>query len=119
MRDFAASYQIKSRPTAPQQGWRTMNQTQKNNELFWKTLAIIVFLAAVIGVAASYWVGHCIQESLRGVAHAQELQLKKEQTKMALLEEQDRLLQDKRLKAYVAVQAGLYSPGKRQQIAFR
>jgi hypothetical protein len=120
MRDYAGSYQNKSRAvTVSRQGWRTRSQVKGNSVLFWKTLGIIAVIAAAIGVAASYWVGHRIQESLMEIAHAQELQSQKEQKKMALLDEQISLLQAKRLEAYAAVQVGLYSPGKRQQVGFR
>ncbi len=120
MRDYAASYQIKSRPAGSrcQGGWRTMSRTKDSNTVFWKSLGVIVLLATAIGVAASYWVGHRIQESLTGIAQAQELQSKKEQTRKALLDEQVRLLQAQRLEAFAAVQVGLYSPGKRQQVGF-
>ncbi|MEN8257782.1 MAG: hypothetical protein ABFS09_07970 [Thermodesulfobacteriota bacterium] len=96
-----------------------MHQPKGNSVLFWKTIGIIAVLAAAIGVAASYWVGHRIQESLMEIANAQELQSQKEQTKMAMLDEQVRLLQARRLEAFAAVQVGLYSPGKRQQVGFR
>ena len=120
MRDYAVSYQIKGRSSTVQStGWRTKRQLKGNRILFWKTLGIIAVLVAAIGVAASYWVGHRIQESLMEIAQAQELQKQKEQKKMALLDEQVRLLQAKRLEAYAAVQVGLYSPGKRQQVGFR
>ncbi len=119
MRDFAASYQIKDRRAAPRQGWRAKSQARGNTELFWKTLAIIVFLVAASGVAVSYWLGHCIQESLMGIAQAQEFQVKKEQTRVVLLDEQNRLLQVKRVEAFAAVKVGLYSPGKRQEIGLR
>ena len=119
MRDYAGSYHMKDKSAARRPGWRTASRTKGNNPLFWKTLGFIVFLAAAIGVVASYWVGHCIQESLMGIAHAQDLQIEKKQTQTILLNEQVRLLQVKRLQAYAAVQVGLYSPGKRQQIAFR
>jgi hypothetical protein len=95
-----------------------MAPAKGNNRMFWKTLGVIVLLATAIGVAASYWVGHCIQQSLREISKAQELQSSKEQVRAALRDEQLRLLQSKRLEAYAAVQAGLYSPEKRQQIGF-
>ncbi len=119
MRDYAGSYQERGRCAVRRQSWRAMSQSTANSRLFWKALGVIVLLAAAIGVAASYWVGHCIQESLTGIAQAQELQSKKEQTRTALLDEQVRLLQVQRLEAFAAVQVGLYSPGKRQQIGFR
>ncbi len=120
MRDYAGSYQVRGRSAAVRkQSWRAMSRTKGNSSVFWKTLGIIVLLATAIGVAASYWVGHCIRESLTEIAQAQELQKQKEQKKMALLDEQVRLLQAKRLEAYAAVQVGLYSPGKRQQVGFR
>ncbi len=119
MQDYAGSYQVKGRRIARRQNWRAKSQVQGNSTLFWKTLGVIVLLAAAIGVAASYWVGHCIQESLIGIAHAQELRSTKEQVRTALMDEQDRLLQAQRLEALAAVQVGLYSPGKRQQVGFR
>lgn len=119
MRDYAGNYHMKDRSAARRPGWRTVSRTKGNNPLFCKTLGVIFFLVAVIGVVASYWVGHRIQESLTGITHAQELQIEKKQTQTILLNEQVRLLQVKRLQAYAAVQVGLYSPGERQQIAFR
>lgn len=118
MRDYAGSYQGRGGAVARRQGWRTMGRTKGNTALFWKTLGVLVILAAAIGVAASYWVGHCIQEGLTGMAQAQELKSKKEQVRTALLDEQIRLLQGQRLEAFAAVQVGLYSPDKRQQIGF-
>lgn len=119
MRDYAGSYQGKGRNDARRNGWRTMNQGTGNKMLFWRTLGVVAILAAAIGVAASYWVGHCIQEGLTEIAHAQEVKDQKEQAREALLDEQAHLLQAHRLEAYAAVQVGLYSPGKRQQIGFR
>lgn len=119
MRDYAGSYQVKGRSAGRRQGWRAMGQTKGNSVLFWRSIAIIVLLVAAIGVVASYWVGHCIQQSLVGIAKAQELQGRKQQIQTALLDEQVRLLQEKRLEAFAAVQVGLYSPDKRQQIGFQ
>lgn len=119
MRDYAGSFQGKGRSGTRRQGWRNMNQGTGNKVLFWRTLGVVAILAAAIGVAASYWVGHCIQEGLTEIAHAQEVKGQKEQSKTALLDEQARLLQTHRLEAYAAVQVGLFSPGKRQQIGFR
>jgi hypothetical protein len=118
MQNYAGNYQMKGRRAVPRQGWRAMSQTSGKKDLFWKTLGIMVLIAAAVGVAASYWVGHCIQESLMGIAQAQELQSKKEQARMVLLDEQARLLQVQRLEALAAVQVGLYNPGKRQQVGF-
>lgn len=95
-----------------------MSRTSGNTVLFWKSLGVIMLFAALIGVTASYWVGHCIQESLAEIAQAQELRSEKEQVKTTLLQEQDRLLKSQRLEALAAVQVGLYNPDERQKVAF-
>ncbi|MDR9500820.1 MAG: hypothetical protein RI601_03385 [Desulfurivibrionaceae bacterium] len=119
MHNYAGHYQTRGRRAVPRPGWRAMGPaTQGKGGLFWKSLAIIMLIGAVIGIVASYWVGHCIQESLLGIAQAQEIRAQKEQTRMVLLDEQARLMQDRRLEALAAVQVGLYTPVKRQQVGF-
>lgn len=119
MHNYAGHYQTRGRRAVPRPGWRTMGPTtQGKRGLFWKSLAFIMLIGAGIGIVASYWVGHCIQESLMGIAQGQELRAQKEQTKMVLLDEQARLMQGQHLEALAAVQVGLYSPVKRQQVGF-
>lgn len=118
MHDYAQRYQSRGRVVVRRPGWRAMERDKGNSLLFWKTLAIVVLLAAAMGVAASYWLGHCIQQGLMEIAQARELQDNTAEQRVALLDEQLRLLQSQRLEAYAAVQVGLYSPNKQQRVGF-
>ncbi len=121
MRDYAAHYSVPKKRHQPTTSWRghSRAQTKGSKAFFLRVLGGMLVCAMISGIISSFWVGHCIQKSLSGIAHAQELQGHEQKVKADLLKEKELILAGKKFEAMAAVQVGLFSPERQQEIGFR
>lgn len=123
MKDYATShYSLRQKMPSPAVGsWRQVSRAQNpvRQALVWRVMGVVLICAMVVGLMVSFWVGHSIQESLSGIAQAQEIQGYESQLKDKLLQEREQILAGKKFEALAAVQVGLFSPASRQRVGFR
>ena len=117
MKDYAPQRAGQARKVSSLE-WRQKSRALRPGSptLLWRLLGGMLVLAMVTGIISSFWLGHCIQRSLSGIAHAQEAKGVQEQVRSDLLQEKAMILTSQRLEARAAVQVNLFSPRKGQRV---
>ncbi|MEN8139917.1 MAG: hypothetical protein ABFR97_01690 [Thermodesulfobacteriota bacterium] len=118
MNDFAVHYSLQKKRNMEAVSWRHISRADKRGGkvIAWRIMGSIVVCSIFVAIISSFWVGHCIQQGLRSVAQAQDIQGQERQIHADLLAERAIALAAGRLHAKAAVQVGLYAPGQRQEV---